>query len=152
MATRIFFLDNEILIDTIPTPFVAGSLIARMNGNDVQIGRVESDFVFTSIPWEGVAARDGSTFDSPDDAMAYVTSQLSMRRAVGSPQRNYAVPAVDGQTLIPISPAPVDVNTLNLVINGALYAPPDIAVSADAVTWQGPFDLAASDAVRVVYF
>lgn len=83
MATRIFFLDNEILIDTIPTPFVAGSLIARMNGDDVQIGRVESDFVFTSIPWKDVAARNGVTFGTPDEAMAYVTAQLSMRRGVG---------------------------------------------------------------------
>jgi hypothetical protein len=87
MPTRIFFLDNEILIDTIPTPFVAGSLIARMNGEDVQIGRVESDFVFTSIPWMDIAARDGSTFTTPDDAMAYVIGQLSMRRAVGGVAR-----------------------------------------------------------------
>ena len=83
MATRIFFLDNEILIDTIPTPFVSGSLVASMNGDTVEISRVESDFIFTAIPWGEVATRDGSTFSSPDAAMAYVTGQLALRRPFG---------------------------------------------------------------------
>jgi hypothetical protein len=104
VPTRIFFLDNEILIDTIPTPFVAGSLIAGMNGNDVQIGRVESDFVFTSIPWEDVAARDGTTFGNPDDAMAYVTSQLSMRRPVGGVSQFVAGMDLGGHKALMLAP------------------------------------------------
>ena len=135
MATRIFFLDNEILIDTIPTPFVAGSLIARMNGDDVQIGRVESDFVFTSIPWEDVAARDGSTFPTPDAVMAYVTGQLGMRRPVGE---TFGVATVAGADLVQGVPLAVSRATGQLLPARAdTYALAFVAGLASADTEQG---------------
>ncbi len=152
MATKIFFRSNEILIDTIPTPFVAGSLVASFNGTAIDITRYGSPFVFASPLWSDVADIDGNTFPTPDAAMAYLANQFSMQASAGSPQRNYAIPVSDGQTTLPISPAPVDVNTINLAVNGVLYAPPDIAVSALAVAWQGAFALSATDAVRVIYF
>ena len=135
MPVRIFFLDNEILIDTIPTPFVAGSLIARMNGQAVEIGRVESDFVFTSIPWENVAARDGTTFDTSDDAMAYVTAQLAMRRPVGE---TFGVATVAGASLLQGLPVAVSRATGQLLpARSDTYTLAFVAGLSSADTAQG---------------
>ena len=147
MSTRIFFLNNEILIDTIPTPFVAGSLIARMNGESVEIGRVESDFVFTSIPWMDIAARDGSTFRSPDAVMAYVTGQLGMRRSVGE---NFGVATVAGAALVRGLPVAISRATGQLLPARAdTYALAFVAGVASDDTASGFVDRPAHGAVTI---
>ena len=80
---RIFFFVNQILIDTIPTPFVAGSLIATMSGANVEIRRTQSSFLFTSIPWAQVADVDGNTFGSSVDVMAYLAVQFALPSVTG---------------------------------------------------------------------
>ena len=144
---------NALAVPGIPVPFPAGSLIAVRQADMLAIASpVDGTLICQWARFDVWVMPDGSVFPTVDAAFAQLDAVCRQKRPVGGPQRNYAVPVADGQTVFPISPATVDVNTLNLVINGALYAPPDIAVSADAVTWQGPFALAASDAVRVIYF
>ena len=101
---RIFFLVNQILIDTIPTPFVAGSLIATLNGANVEITRAQSTFLFTSIPWDQVADIDGNVFDGADAVMAYLAGQFAMRRPVGD---TFGVAAVAGAALIEGQPVAI---------------------------------------------
>lgn len=97
MAVRIYFRDNEILIDTIPTPFIAASLYATLNGAQIDITRYGSDFVFASPLWSDVANVDGNTFASSDAVMAYLTAQFTMRRAVGE---TFGIATVAGVDLV----------------------------------------------------
>lgn len=99
VSTRIFFRDNWIAIDTIPEPFVAASLIATLNGAQIDITRVDSSFVFASPLWSDVAGIDGSTFPTSDAAMAYLRGQFAMRRPVGTVITSYAIDAVAGMTV-----------------------------------------------------
>ncbi|WP_158810262.1 hypothetical protein [Beijerinckia sp. L45] len=81
--TRIFFNANELLIDSIPQPFIAGSLIASLNNGVVQIQRPESDYLFAALPWPSVADRSGATFDSADAVMAYLAVELAKQKPAG---------------------------------------------------------------------
>lgn len=89
MKVRIFFRENALFIDTVPTPFVAGTLVAVMNGERVEIRRFDSDFVFAVPRWSDVARHDGSTFDTPDAAMAYLASEFARQRATTDQARRF---------------------------------------------------------------
>jgi hypothetical protein len=119
---------------------------------DIAICRKGSAYPFTSAPWDKIADRDGNTFSSAQEAMAYLQGQLAMSRPVGSPARSYALQAIDGQTVFPISPAPVDMNSIVLTVNACAFRPPAIKVSAYSVTWDGPFVIEAADEIFVSYF
>jgi hypothetical protein len=83
-AVRIWFQENEILIDTIPSALVAGSLTATLSdAGIVSITRIQSSFSIAAVPWAQVADRTGATFDTPDAVMAYLAGQFTMRRPVG---------------------------------------------------------------------
>lgn len=82
-AIRIFFNVNEILIDSYPQPFIAGSLLATLNAGLVEIRRGESDYLFTAIPWDMVGRRDGTTFATSDEVMAYLAAEFAKSRSVG---------------------------------------------------------------------
>ena len=104
------------------------------------------------VDWTEIANLAGASLGDPASALAYLQAEFAKGPAVGSPQRNYAVVVSDGQTVIPISPAPINVNSAVLIVNGVEYASPDIAASSLAIVWQGAFPLASTDAVRVTYF
>ncbi len=81
---RIYFLDNEILIDTVPDALVAGSLTATLGSDGtVAITRIQSTYCIASLPWQSVADVNGNTFATSAAVMAYLTAQFTMRRAVG---------------------------------------------------------------------
>lgn len=95
-AIRIFFDANEILIDSYPQPFIAGSLVAILSNGAVEIRRVESSFLFTAIPWDMVADRNYQTFASPDEVMAYLAAEFAKSRSVGD---SFSIASVAGEPL-----------------------------------------------------
>ena len=155
MPTRVFFAGNSILIDTIPTPFVAGSLMAALNGSQVDITRAGSLFVFASPLWSDVADVNGSTFPTPDAAMAYLAGEFAMQSPAENPLRSPIVPIkAVGQTAIPVSPSPVDVNTLAVIVNGIAYFAPTsfgFASTSGILTWIDPLTLIPGDEVVLRY-
>jgi hypothetical protein len=105
------------------------------------------------VIWSDVTNLDQSfTPNGQGEAIAYLLAEFSKGPVTGSSEHNYALPASAGQPVFPLSPAPVDVNTVTLVVNGVAYYPPDTAVSSLAVAWQGPFPLDPTDVIRVAYF
>lgn len=148
----VFFDTNALYIQGYRDSFVAGSLTADYTPIGVGVRVLHGSDYLVNDTWPNYERQDGSGFTSPDDLMAYLTAQFAMRRPVGSPERNYALPSASGQPVFSLSPQPVDVNTVALVVNGVSYYPPDTAVSSLAVTWQGPFPLEPTDALRVAYF
>jgi hypothetical protein len=104
------------------------------------------------VPWSDVTDLRGGAFSTPGEVLAYLQAEFVKYPVTGSPLRTYAVAVADGQTVIPLDPAPIDVNTLTLTVNSASYGPPHVAASDVAATWLGEFQLAATDDVRVAYF
>lgn len=152
MTTCVFFDTNALYIEGYRDSFAAGTLAYDVAGGAVGVRVLHGSEYLVQDDWSGYARQDGTGFASLAELTAYLDGQFAMRRPVGSPQRSYALAAADFQTVFPLSPAPTDVNTVLLLVNGTSFGPPDIAVSELAVTWQGAFDLAASDTLRVTYF
>ena len=134
---RIFFQDNEILIDTVVMPIVAGSLVASMSadGATVDICRVQSSFVLLSPPWDVIADVNGNTFSDGATALAYVQGQFAMRRPVGE---TFGIATVAGADLAQGQPVAVSRATGQLLPARAdTYALSFVAGLASADTTQG---------------
>ncbi len=134
-AIRVFFATNEILIDSYPQPFIAGSLVATLNNGAIEIRRIESDFLFTAIPWQMVGARDYSTFASSDEVMAYLAAEFAKTRPVGDA---FGIATVTAQALAAGMPVAVSRATGQLMsARSDTYALAFVAGLAAADTGQG---------------
>lgn len=56
-----------------------------------------------------------------------------------------------GQTVFNLLETPADAAKVRMHINGAIYAPPMIAVTGQQVTWAEPFTLEPTDTVEFQY-
>nr|USU32875.1 hypothetical protein NG677_04025 [Methylobacterium sp. OTU13CASTA1] len=144
---------NVLCVTGVATPFPAGSLEARRQGDMLAVASPHENFLLTQ--WtvsSGWSRPSGQPFASTDEAFAYLDATCREKRPVGD---TYAVGidiAARGQTVVPLQAPPSRLSSVRLVVNGLEYRPPLIAASSVAVTWLNPdFPLDPADRVTVVY-
>lgn len=150
----VFYDDTcqQLWVSTRPDPFPPRTLVASLDGDEITITRCVGTNIVVGTTYDMITGQDGTGFADAGSALAYLQGEFAKGPVVGSPERSYSLPPSSGQSAFPLSPQPVDVNTVVLVVNGVSYYPPDTSVSSLAVTWQGPFPFEPTDALRVAYF
>lgn len=77
---------NVLCITGIATPFPAGSLEARRQGDMLAVASPHEDYLITQwTAFDGWMRPDGSRFTSADEAFAYLDTTCRQKRLVGLP-------------------------------------------------------------------
>lgn len=145
--TAVFFDTNALYVEGYRDSFTAGSLTADFTPIGVGIRVLHGSDYIVNDAWANYTRQDGGKFASPDDLMAYLTAQFSMRRPVGEA---FGVPVVAGADLAQGQPVAVSRASGRLLPARAdTYTRAFVAGLASADTAQGFANQPAHGAVTL---